>query len=701
MNPGDKRTRACLAAFLTMAFAIVLSTGASGYPPNAKAQVQIPDLILHLNIPGVEQQLLGDELPLLALHVYRDGYMEKVTRRLQWKSSNKNVASVDEHGLVQFAGPPGTVFVSVSDGRVKDRIELVYRGQETPRVTVFKPKGERYALIQKALAQLTLEEKIGQMMMPDFRRAQGKNGTALSPGIAETIQQHHIGGVILFRENVGTTEQTIRLVHEYQQAAQKYGLLVAIDQEGGVVSRLQSGTDLPGNMALGAARSRALAWRAGDVIGSELASLGINTNFAPDLDVNNNPDNPVIGVRSFGEDPQLVGDLGVAYMRGLQHNGIIATVKHFPGHGDTAVDSHLGLPQVPYGLERLANLELIPFRQAIAAGADAIMTAHVTYPKLEAATVPSQKDGSNIALPATLSPVIISGLIREKLGFDGVIFTDAMNMQAISDHFGQTDAAIRAIQAGVDIVLMPLELEQVIQGVADAVRQGEIPEARIDQSLRRILTLKIKRGILKEEDPETIEAEQIRAQEVIGSPEHRRVESDIAARSITLVKNSGVLPLKLAEEQKLVAVGGEYAHHLAEALKKHHAQTTAVRLQRRGLTAAQWKQVLQADAVVLASCTADVKGRSLQDPEMKVYRQIAERTGKPIIGVGIRNPYDIMAYPGVDAYLAQYGYRTASFAATAETIFGWNLPAGRLPVTIPDGKGGTLYPYGHGLTFEP
>ncbi len=697
MKGNERRIHIAL-VLAVLLFTVLVSTGASVYPPNALAQVQIPDLIIDWNIPELGERHVGDMLPLQALHVYRDGHVEKVSRRLQWKSSNKNVASVDSTGLVQFTSQ-GTVFISVSDGRVEDRIELVYREQRKPRVTVIKQKGERYQIIRKAITHMTLEEKVGQMMMPDFRRLQGKNITALLPEIAETIKKYELGGVILFRENVGSTDQAVRLVHELQQAAQKFGLLVAIDQEGGVVTRLQQGTELPGNMALGAARSQTLAWKAGDVIGSELASLGINTNFAPDLDVNNNPDNPVIGVRSFGEDPQLVAEQGIAYMRGLRNNGIVATVKHFPGHGDTAVDSHLGLPTVPHGLERLSQIELYPFRQAIAAGVDAIMTAHVTFPGLDDTRVRSKKDGSKIALPATLSRKVITGLIREQLAFDGVIFTDALNMQAIADHFGPADAAVRAIQAGADILLMPVELKKVIAGVLEAVRTGEISKERIEQSLGRILTLKIKRGIMKEEDPETVEARLIHAQEMIGSELHKRVETEMAQRSITLVKNSGVLPLKLEESQQLVVVGSAYVENLANALQKYHDLTRVVRVEQKGLTAEQWKQVIQADVVIVASSTSDVQGRSLADPHMKLYRQIIEQRGKPVIGVGIRNPYDIMAYPRVDAYLAQYGFRNASFAATAETLFGWNQPSGKLPVTIPDGKGGVLYPYGHGLTF--
>lgn len=701
MNRTATCRRKGVIAHALLLFAVVIGTSQSSSGAGAAALVQIPDLIIDLNIPEIDAAVIGDTLPLQALHVYRDGHVEKATRRLQWKSSNKNVASVDDEGVVHFSTSQGTTFLSVSDGRLQDRLELTLRQQGKPRVTVVKQKGERYRIIRKLIARMTLEEKIGQMIMADFRRVNGKAVTRLLPEVEAAIKRYQLGGVILFRENIENTEQTINLVHAYQQAAQKYGMLIALDQEGGIVSRLRQGTDLPGNMALGAARSGELAWKAGDVIGSELSSLGINTDFAPDLDVNNNPNNPVIGVRSFGEDPRLVGDLGVAFAAGLQHNGIVSTAKHFPGHGDTAVDSHLGLPQVTHGRERLARVELYPFKQAITAGVDAIMTAHITFPQIDRSTVFSKKDGSAIHLPATLSPRIVTGLLREELGFDGVIFTDAMNMQAIADHFGAADAAVRAIQAGVDVVLMPTDLDAVVKGVREAVRRGEISETRIDQSQRRILTMKIKRGIVKEEDPVTVEAKLIRAMERIGSREHRQVEAEAAMRSITLVKNNGVLPLALADGQRIAVVGDSYVEVLADAVKKYHAETETIRIGKRGLSPFQWQQVMRADVVILASCTADVKARSPEAAGIELFRQIVERSQRPVIGVGIRNPYDIMAYPHVDAYLAQYGYRQASFAATAATMFGWNLPTGRLPVTIPDGRGGTMYPFGHGLTFEP
>jgi beta-N-acetylhexosaminidase len=702
----DHKKRTGLASFFALVLLFCQAMVTAGAAPATSAasataadKAGVTDLIISLNIPEAEAVVSGKTLRLQALHLYADGHFEQTAQHLRWQSSNKNVAAVDAQGTVTFAGHNGRTFISVTDGRFEDRIALDYKDKGEPQVQVVKQKGKRYDVIGRAIAGMTLEEKVGQMMMPDFRKWNGADVTRMLPEIEALVKKYHIGGVILFRENVVDTAQTVRLVHDYQQAAEKFGLLVTIDQEGGIVTRLQQGTDTPGNMALGAARSTELAYQVGSVIGRELAALGINTNFAPVMDVNNNPDNPVIGVRSFGEDPKLVADLGVAYIKGLQQSGVAATAKHFPGHGDTAVDSHLGLPEVPHDKERLMNVELYPFKQAMEAGVDAIMTAHVTFPKIDDTKAVSRKDGTEISLPATLSPKVITGLIRDELGFDGVVSTDAMNMQAIADHFGPVDAAIRAVQAGVDIVLMPIGLEEVTNGVLKAVRDGTISEKRIDQSVRRIFTLKVKRGIVKAEQPADVNDQIARALAVVGSAEHKRVEAEAAARSVTLVKNDGVLPLNMDEGASIAVVGTTYIDSLADAVRKHHANTVTIKVANDALTDEQRKQVEAADAVIIGSYTFDVKGRSPDNPLMKLYREISQQADNPVIGVGIRNPYDIMAYPEADAYLAQYGFRTASFQAAADMMFGQNKPTGTLPVTIPDGKEGTLYPFGHGLGY--
>ncbi|WP_438825028.1 glycoside hydrolase family 3 N-terminal domain-containing protein [Bacillus sp. JJ1122] len=694
---------------LLLAFSQML-IGSSVKKANAEETNKVEDLVIYQNVPEAEYEVKDGTLQLKALHVYSEGYFMIASKNLIWKSANKNVAMVDQDGKVKFTGQNGRTFITVTDGVYKDRIALDYKvnpsskengqkGKPESEAVVIKEEGKRYDVIGNAISKMTLEEKAGQMLMPDFRTWKGKNVTEMLPEIEQLVKKYHLGGVILFRENVVTTEQTATLVSQYQEAAEKYGLLMTIDQEGGIVTRLQSGTDMPGNMALGAARSPEIAHNVGNAIGEELAALGINMNFAPVMDVNNNPDNPVIGVRSFGEDPQLVADLGVAYTKGLQEAGVAATAKHFPGHGDTAVDSHLGLPEVPHDKERLKQVELYPFQKAMGAGIDAIMTAHVTFPKIDGTKAISQKTGEEIAIPATLSYKVLTELMREEMGYEGVITTDAMNMKAIADHFGAVDAAIRAVKAGTDIVLMPVGLEEVASGLLNAVKSGEISEDRLEASVKRILTLKVKRGVIKEESPVSVEDKIANALEVVGSPAHKQIEKEAAEKSITLVKNESALPLKVNDDGHIVVVGNTYIGDLAAAIQKRHPNTTVIASTSYKLTGAQLEQIKNASAVVVGSYTFSVSGRSPSNAQMVIINQIIEHADAPVIGVGIRNPYDIMAFPQIDAYLTQYGFRPASFDASAGAIFGEFSPTGKLPITIPGIDGGVLYGFGHGLGY--
>lgn len=673
---------------------------------SAAEEPDIKDVVILQNVPEIEHEAEDGELQLTALRVYQDGHFKKSADQT-WSSSNQTVAAVDAEGKVTVTGKPGKTFIKVTDGTYSDRIAIhakpdpearVGKGKPPVKVTIVKETGERYNIVDNAIRQMTMEEKVGQMLMPDFRNWNGENVTEMLPEIERLVKDYHLGGVILFRENVVTTEQTTRLADAYQAASEKYGMFLTIDQEGGIVTRLQSGTDMPGNMALGATRSEELAYDTGRVIGEELASLGINFDLAPVLDINNNPDNPVIGVRSFGEDPELVADLGTAYVKGLQDTGTAATAKHFPGHGDTAVDSHLGLPEVPHDKERLMEVELYPFQRAMDEGIDAIMTAHVTFPKIDDTKVISKKDGQEIHVPATLSHKVLTGLMREEMGYDGLIITDALNMQAIADHFGPVDAVIKAIQAGTDIVLMPVGLETVANGVYDAVRSGDISEERIEASVERILTLKLERGILKEENPQPVEEKIANALEAVGSEEHKAVERAVAEQSVTLVKNEGVLPLAPNADDQIIIVGNTYIDDLYNAVKAKHENTVLLKAS-APLTDEQLAQVRDAKAVIAGTVTSTVSQRSANSPQMRMVNQLITETDTPVIGVGIRNPYDIMAYPNADAYLAQYGFRTASFKATASILFGEVAPSGTLPITIPGADGGVLYGFGHGLTY--
>jgi beta-N-acetylhexosaminidase len=691
--------------------ALILAVSQLGFGAPVKkaaAESAVKDLIILQNVPQAVTDANGGDIQLKALHVFEEGHFMGVSSGVKWKSSNKNIAKVDQNGKVTLTGQNGRTFISVTDGEFKDRIAIDYKvdskeegeGKPASKAEVIKEQGDRYDVIGHAVSNLTIEEKVGQMLMPDFRNWNGENVTEMLPEIEQLVKDYHLGGVILFRENVVTTEQTAKLVSEYQEAAEKFGLLMTIDQEGGIVTRLQSGTDMPGNMALGATRSEEISRKVGKAIGEELASLGINMNFAPVMDVNNNPDNPVIGVRSFGEDPELVAKMGVAYTEGLQSAGVAATAKHFPGHGDTAVDSHLGLPEVPHDKERLKEVELYPFQKGMEAGIDAIMTAHVTFPKIDDTKAVSQKTGEEIAIPATLSYKVLTELMREEMGYEGVITTDAMNMKAIADHFGPVEAAIRAVKAGTDIVLMPVGLEEVAGGLLNAVNSGEISEERIEASVERILTLKIKRGIIKEETPQPIEEKIADALKVVGSEEHKQVEKEAAERSITLVKNEdAALPLNVESDDKIVVVGNTYITSLVDAVSKHHENTAVIQTSTYKLTEAQLQQIKDASAVIVGSYTFNVSGRSPDSSHMQMINSIIAAADAPVIGVGIRNPYDIMAYPKVDAYLAQYGFRTASFEATAASIFGKNNPYGKLPITIPGVEGSVLYEFGHGLSY--
>ncbi|MDR0404867.1 MAG: beta-N-acetylhexosaminidase [Oscillospiraceae bacterium] len=372
------------------------------------------------------------------------------------------------------------------------------------------------------LEQMTIDEKIGQMMCLDFRfwneedLKQTENPgivtdekvtlqkpvTEINDEIREIIAKYHIGSVILFSQNFVNPEQSKRLINNLQEAAVDAGnprLIIAVDQEGGRVERFAFGREkLKNNAEIKTAKE---AFKKGKTIGRELAALGINCNFAPVVDVNSNPKNPVINVRSFGDNAQIVSEFGKKFMDGLHRQNVIATAKHFPGHGDTDVDSHLGLPRVNKTLEELKKLELAPFKEMIDAGVDMIMTAHIELPKIENKTFISLKDGSKIFIPATLSKTILTYLLRNEMGFDGVIITDAMNMRVISDNFEEAEAVKMAIAAGANIVCMPVilrskkdiaRLDSVFKTAKNAVDSGEIPESQINESVARILKLKDK-----------------------------------------------------------------------------------------------------------------------------------------------------------------------------------------------------------------
>lgn len=324
---------------------------------------------------------------------------------------------------------------------------------------------------------MTLEEKIGQLVII------GLEGYAIDANTLTMLHKHHVGGFIFFKRNIKSKEQTKQLVDSLQAANKsKIPLFISVDEEGGRVSRLpQEYEGVPACKSIGDANDEQLAFETGKTLAKRVKTLGFNMNYAPVLDVNSNPDNPVIGDRAFGDNVDVVTRLGIKAMQGIESQGVIPVVKHFPGHGDTSVDSHFGLPRVDADLDRLSSLELLPFQEAIKQGAGAVMTAHILLPRIDP------------DYPATLSRPIITDILRKQLGYDGVVITDCLTMAAIKDHYEMGAAAVKAINAGVDIALVCHEHENylaVISALKQAILAGEIPLARVDEAVTRVLRLK-------------------------------------------------------------------------------------------------------------------------------------------------------------------------------------------------------------------
>lgn len=525
--------------------------------------------------------------------------------------------------------------------------------------------------------ELTVEQQIGQVFMAGF--------TGLEPTaeILDLIQRHALGGVILFSRNARDAEQVATLTRSLQEAARdaghRYPLLIAIDQENGIVQRLVGiGTQFPGAMALGAAGSDKLAYAVAEATGRELRALGINMNLAPVADVNNNPANPVIGVRSFGEDPQRVARLVAATVRGYRAAGVVSSLKHFPGHGDTAVDSHLALPSVPHSMERLDAVELPPFKSGIEAGAESVMIGHVALPYLAGG------DG----LPASISPGVVTGLLRRGLGFDGVILTDCLEMDAIVTTTGTERSAVLALLAGADLVLVSHMYSRQagsIAAVSEALNGGELTREMVARAAERVLRMKA--SALRWDDTPFASA-----RSEIASEAHLRLRDEAYRRAITVVRNeAGLLPLRLdvgervlalalLPEKLTLAVENLYAHDgLVESIRQQHANTQGLTVPSRASEdelATMWAAVEAADVVVVATLNAHLDERQAECMRAMVS------TGKRTVGIAVGSPYDVLAFPELQTYLATYEYTQPALRMVGQALFGVVEVEGRLPVTL-------------------
>jgi len=533
------------------------------------------------------------------------------------------------------------------------------------------------------LPRLTTEQKAGQLVMATLP------GTEMDAESAARLRDGRYAGVVLFSRNIVSVAQTLALTAAIHDLLTLDGLppLIGVDQEGGRVRRLMAeATPTPSAMALGATGDAALVERIGYAVGRELRALGINTDFAPVADVNNNPRNPVIGTRSFGESPERVGEMVVAFAQGLRDAGVAASAKHFPGHGDTQVDSHLDLPTIPHDLARLRAVELPPFAAAILAGVPLVMTSHIRFPALE-------PDG----LPATLSPRILNGLLRDEMGFEGVIISDAMVMHAIDDHYGIVAGSVRAIIAGNDIVepLLIRDEAAVIAGLRDAVAEGRLPVAQVDASVRRVLCLK-----------QWLAGQPLVPVDVVGS--HNDLVREAAEAGVTLLDaRPGTLPIAANTSLAVIEFMLPAAHAAEEgqtapspvldAFRRRFANVRGIAVEAKDVSPLSPGALNEMMALARA---ADILVVGMRDANLFADQANALRfvqtAGKPTIFIALRAPYDLADFPWAAARIATYGDLAASLDVAAAICAGALPPRGHLPVSV-----GPRYPLGHDLTVAP
>ncbi len=536
------------------------------------------------------------------------------------------------------------------------------------------------AWIDRTVAALPLRDRIAQMVMiwvlGDYTSTTDSSFT----WAVDRITLDKVGGVVM---SLGSPIEVAAKVNALQRRS-ALPLLVASDVEPGL-GRLEGGTFTPGllrggdatvlpsNMAIGAAGSEAHARLAGRIIGAESRAVGIHVAFAPAVDVNNNPANPVINVRSFGEEPGAVSRLGAAFTAGVQEHGVIATLKHFPGHGDTDTDSHLALPIVSASRTRLDSMELRPFRAAIAAGAAAVMSAHIALPAV-----------AHDSTPATLVQAIMQGLLRDTLGFRGLTFTDAMDMRGVGAGYGVEESSVRAVLAGADVLLMPADVPAAIAALTAAVERGEIPPARIEASVRRILEYKVRTGAIQRP---LVDLDSLR--EVVGSATHRRAAQGIAEDAITLLRNDDAqLPLKPGPRTAIVTFAAESdvsaGRTFAAELRGLLPDARILRINHTTPRARLDSLLRPGERVVVATFVRTIEGEGRFAVGEHVARWIdSVAIERPVTVVAFSNPYVIREFGWVSGYVATYGRGEAVERAAARVVAGRVPFRGRAPITLP------------------
>jgi beta-N-acetylhexosaminidase len=565
-------------------------------------------------------------------------------------------------------------------------------------VTVAAPAADRQAAeawVESTLRGLTLREKVAQLTAPWVSGEYLAIDSDEYDRLRRWVVDEKVGGIIM---SIGAPLQVAAKLNMLQQLAD-VPMLISADMEhgpgqrlyGGTVMpwgiRIGSGTIFPPLMAFGATGDERLAYELGRITALEARAAGIHMTYSPVVDVNNNPSNPIINTRSYGEDPALVSRMAAAHIRGLQEHGMLATAKHFPGHGDTGVDSHIDLPFIAVDAERAHRVELPPFRAAIAAGVAAVMTAHIAFPALTGDSV-----------PATLNRKLATELLKEELGFQGLVVTDALDMGAIVKHYGRQQAGVMALQAGADVLLMPPDITELIEGVVAAVARGEVTEERIDYSVRRVLRIKAGLGLHRQR---TVDLDHF--PHVVGTRAHGAVARQVAERAITAVRDrGGLLPLTPEKGRRILSIvytddfdpvaGRIFQQLLAEGdrpvrLEPLDRHATPARLAELRAAADSADVVLVSPFVRVMAWKGDVH---IAAPVATFIRDVAAR--RPTVVVAFGNPYLLTQFPEVGTYVVAWGHQEVVERAAAGALLGRTAIGGRLPIAIPP-----LYPVGAGL----
>ena len=538
-------------------------------------------------------------------------------------------------------------------------------------------------LADKLLADMTLREKIGQMIISSTQGENYQESSAEYRRLKKLCRDSKVGGFIFFK---GTSSGYASLTNKLQSLSET-PLLISADFERGTGMRVTDGTLFPNNMAVGAANNYELAYKMGFSIANESRALGVQQNYAPVCDVNNNPDNPIINVRSFGEDPALVSKMSEAVIKGLQDGNVIATAKHFPGHGDTKIDSHNDLPVLNFSMDRLNKIELVPFKNAIQNNVKSVMIAHLSFPELE----------NKPNVPASLSENIVQDLLINQLGFKGLVVTDALNMKGITKYFSTSEVALMCVKAGIDLILMPIDEEETINAIESAVKNGKISEERINRSVKKILAAKEWLGLF---DNRYVNESEVSKK--VNTQESNALAQQIADESITLVKdNRNILPLKSKNGKTLLINLSDgnsniNAGYFSEQMKYTNANTDEVNYFSEISSNELNGLISKADQydVVIAAIYAKVRygtGKISMLPSQVQLLNSLNSTGNKLIVISFGNPYLLKEFPEINNYICAYGDADVSVKAAIKAIYGDITFKGKLPVSIDEnnkvGKG--------------